>query len=537
MINQNYVRMNATSSIAWSLVWSAYPNLECFGNGLLYAFEPWSGHFEINPPVWATAHTTQFTEVGWMYLPSGHGAGVLPGGGTYVTLVSPKLDEFTIVIETLQGQCFYHAGCYHVVEATRTQRIRLELGNGNTTSLLQQAARAHGVLEVWMTNKSHYFQRQSDIMLTSNGTIHVEVPVDAIITLTTMRGATKQGLRNKGPQETVSPRSMPFPLPFAEGFDGYDSMRDPPFFADQGGAFEIVEGPVPEERANTSTKSQPLHHFHVNKVLQQQVLVPPIAWNGRSPDPFTLVGGVNWTDIEADVHGRLSPALEGNSTSLHIKPFGSSGSGPQKLLLTSSKTWKGNTSTRYVGLCVRISRYHFFGGMDAVPEGYCFRVFDKPESTWTVTASGETVSTGMLPLSLIDRLASGGWVHLTLSMQGARLNASIDGKQVVSLIDTSFPFGQVALQCGYHHCQFDDLTMRALPPSLGKAAKQRLLLAQALPATFDYHSRSCDPAPRLARRRRDFTGFAGFTFTPKRVLHATARAFGSCGWPSLGPHS
>lgn len=25
---------------------SVYPNLECFGNGLLYAFEPWSGHYE-----------------------------------------------------------------------------------------------------------------------------------------------------------------------------------------------------------------------------------------------------------------------------------------------------------------------------------------------------------------------------------------------------------------------------------------------------------------------------------------------------------
>ena len=28
---------------------SVYPNLECFGNGLLYAYEPWSGHYEADP--------------------------------------------------------------------------------------------------------------------------------------------------------------------------------------------------------------------------------------------------------------------------------------------------------------------------------------------------------------------------------------------------------------------------------------------------------------------------------------------------------
>eukprot|EP00438_Fugacium_kawagutii_P031317 Skav215341 [mRNA] locus=scaffold1391:271604:275822:- [translate_table: standard] len=115
MINQNYVRMRATSSIAWSLIWSVYPNLECFGNGLLYAFEPWSGHYEVMSPVWTTAHTTQFTKLGWTYLPVGDAAGVLPErpaeGGTYVTIASPDLSDFSIVIETLTGSCMYHGGC------------------------------------------------------------------------------------------------------------------------------------------------------------------------------------------------------------------------------------------------------------------------------------------------------------------------------------------------------------------------------------------------------------------------------------------
>ena len=69
-LNQNWVLLNATSTIghtalpaalarqfasigkclvdapaAWSTIWSVYPTWPYFGNGLMYAFSPWSGHY------------------------------------------------------------------------------------------------------------------------------------------------------------------------------------------------------------------------------------------------------------------------------------------------------------------------------------------------------------------------------------------------------------------------------------------------------------------------------------------------------------
>ena len=29
----------------------------------MYAFSPWSNYYTVNAPIWASAHTTQFTEV------------------------------------------------------------------------------------------------------------------------------------------------------------------------------------------------------------------------------------------------------------------------------------------------------------------------------------------------------------------------------------------------------------------------------------------------------------------------------------------
>jgi hypothetical protein len=52
-----------------------------WGPGLLYAWQPWSGHYAVPPTVWSSAHTTQFSEVGW-HIP-------FKGAGDENTTLSP----------------------------------------------------------------------------------------------------------------------------------------------------------------------------------------------------------------------------------------------------------------------------------------------------------------------------------------------------------------------------------------------------------------------------------------------------------------
>ncbi|ESN97869.1 hypothetical protein HELRODRAFT_85047, partial [Helobdella robusta] len=90
-----------TSFIAWNMVSSYYEGLPYSRSSLMTANQPWSGHYEVNGPIFITAHHTHFYDVGWVYSPHGEGVGVLKGGGTFVTLTNPVSRDVTIVVETI----------------------------------------------------------------------------------------------------------------------------------------------------------------------------------------------------------------------------------------------------------------------------------------------------------------------------------------------------------------------------------------------------------------------------------------------------
>ena len=67
------------------------------------ANSPWSGYFEIQPAIWAAAHTTQFTMPGWKYLDDACGF-LADSTGSYVTLYSPEAPhDYSVIIETMDA--------------------------------------------------------------------------------------------------------------------------------------------------------------------------------------------------------------------------------------------------------------------------------------------------------------------------------------------------------------------------------------------------------------------------------------------------
>jgi len=113
VINQNYVRGNMSSSINWNLIAAYMKGTNWWRAGLMTAFQPWSGSYGSLAMIWASAHTTQFSQpYTWSYLHNGTGtgtgSGLLSQGGSYVTLENFQTGDFSIVVEKMSRD---HSPC------------------------------------------------------------------------------------------------------------------------------------------------------------------------------------------------------------------------------------------------------------------------------------------------------------------------------------------------------------------------------------------------------------------------------------------
>ena len=65
---------------------------------------PWSGNYELQPALWAIAHTTQFAQPGWKYLDRRLRAAARTAAATS-RLRSPEADgDYSIIIETIDAK-------------------------------------------------------------------------------------------------------------------------------------------------------------------------------------------------------------------------------------------------------------------------------------------------------------------------------------------------------------------------------------------------------------------------------------------------
>lgn len=245
LYSRNYTVGKMTKTIIWSPVSAYYDVLPYPGSGLMHANQPWSGHYQIQPAIWVTAHSTQFLQPGWKYLDGA--CGFLWGGGSSVAAMAPDGKAFSIVVETLR--------------AKKPQTLKFQLAGGLDAKIVR----------VWRTDAENHFIRQPDVAV-KNGCIELTIDPDAIYSITSSEG------QHKG--ETKIPASASLPLPYREDFQSYQPNSTPRWISDIFGVFET--GSAADGRS----------------CLIQKMPARGISWKNDAT-PVTLVGDSAWSDYEA----------------------------------------------------------------------------------------------------------------------------------------------------------------------------------------------------------------------------------------------
>ena len=138
MFNRNYIDGRMTKTMIWSLITSYYDSLPVPDSGPMKANTPWSGHYEVQPALWAIAHTTQFAQPGWKYLDTPAGCSKT-AAATSACEAPTAGGDYSIIIET--------------VDAKTPQTLSFRVTGGLAT----------GPLHVWRSNQQSQFDRQDDI--------------------------------------------------------------------------------------------------------------------------------------------------------------------------------------------------------------------------------------------------------------------------------------------------------------------------------------------------------------------------------------
>ena len=260
--NRAYVYGKITKIISWSLITSYHDFLVCPHSGPMKANTPWSGYYEVQPPIWIIAHTNQFAKLGWHYIDSAcngwsRSRELFIEGFSAVALKAGKTDDYTIIIETM--------------DAKETKKVRIKVSEDLSKKKLK----------VWRSVfNSEEFNQLEDVEII-NGECEIAILPNAIYSLTTTTGQSK-GLSNN-----AVPKFKDFPFPYKTNFDDDKVGNSAKFFSDQHGTFEVVKNPS-----------------KTGNCLKQLVPIQGIQW--RDYDfPETIIGNLKWTDYSVSVDAMI----------------------------------------------------------------------------------------------------------------------------------------------------------------------------------------------------------------------------------------
>jgi galactosylceramidase len=484
-LNQHFVKMSSTSSVSWAVLWAAHTGVSGSfnGNAPVRCQQPWSGHYTVSGSLWMNAHWHQFAAVGWRFLRvgAGGGAGMLDGGGSYVTLVPPADDlpqavhggiasntssrypagTFTLIVETLTGSCGKQGSCNvdYPPGAAAPRVVRFQLagqlapavpataGAGSTHTNGSGAIAARGstargsavgardvrAVQLWCTNRTHAFFRHPAQPVTAEGVLELTVQPDTICTATSLpAGAGGNGSKGAHPP---APAAAPFPPRHSDNFTGYGWDAQAAGFSDVYGSFAVRRWG--EGKNKTAA-------------LTQLATALPTGWAPVNYDPLTLIG---------DDAGWVNRTVAVNVTAMvnhsEAAPFAGA-SGHSVRVCAGCGDMSGRCPRDARGLCYGCAA------------GCCFNL------SWT----GEWDVKGAPPGTVSNGSIGGGfedtWHDIAVVVSGAdgSLAAWVDGVAVADVPGSCRPLpptdrggsmGMVGLGCGmYHKCAFSTFAVDTL---------------------------------------------------------------------------
>jgi galactosylceramidase len=355
---------------------SSYPTTPFNTKSILVAQTPWSGHYEVLKGLWVTAHFTQFADIGWKYIDSGN---QLDDYGGYTLMKHPTTSDWSLIV---------------LNKSSAPKQYTFNLSGGLST----------GTVKTWKTNDTVQFVQESNIT-PSSGSFTVTVDPYSIYTFTTTTG------QQKGAATSSNPASESFSLAaeYSDNFDSYSVGKMPKYTSDQGGAFEIIgdgSGKALVQVINTDNK--------------------PLDWKYRTtPDPYTLLGSVDWRNYEVEVDIKYTDADTSGYT-----------------LIGGRVAHNGKSSII---------------GDPAPAGGYNLKIANN--GAWQLRAAERVITSGTL-----SGYVPNVFNNFRLRFTGTNIKAYYGGSATpfVNVNDNEFASGQAQLGTGYNKARFDNLKIRRL---------------------------------------------------------------------------
>ena len=390
---RGYLDARLTGYLEWPVLDAMPPGLPYENRGLVTADQPWSGHYSVNAMTWAIAAFTQVVwpqwpgnPGGWRYLDSG--SGFLQGSradGSYVTLVRSGGTAWSTVIETTSAKAW--------------QQVHITVTGGRHLAADTVHVRASDFDPV-AGGPAQWFARQPSITPV-HGRFSLTLRPGWVYSLTTTGGqgnGTAAAAGRRRPRSrchtgtACPPRGRPGRATTSRAtwrpWTGRSSWRPAGF---------------PAARPGTCT--------------EQRAVATPVFWHARRAGaagaaarfPYAIIG---------------DQSLAGYTVSCDV-------------LLTQPATTAGLVG-RFSGMSG--PRAGDFGGyiFDVSSTGR-WRLIDDSEAPGGVAtlASGTMVAPG-----------TGRWHRLSLSLHGATITASLDGRRVTSVHSPTWRSGPAGIKAG-----------------------------------------------------------------------------------------